>query len=114
MAGKADVRFRVDFNRYPEISRRIHRQADAIVTRTALDLEGQMKVRAPVDTGFLRGSIQARRVGHAHWRVTVGADYGIYLEYGAAGRRAQPYFHPAIRVVRPAFRRSMQGILEAA
>jgi HK97 gp10 family phage protein len=112
-AVRPGVTLRVEFNRYPEITRRMVRRADVIVAKTALDLEARMKARAPVDSGFLRASIQARRVGPAHWRVTVGAHYGIYVEYGTVRTRPQPYRDPAVRAIRPVFRESMRRVLEA-
>lgn len=114
MANRSDVRVRVDFSHYPRVARHLQDRADAIVRATALDLEAQMKVRAPVDTGFLRGSIQTSRVKAGHWRVVVGADYGIYLEYGTVHNRPQPFRDPAIRVVRPKFIRAMKAIMEGA
>lgn len=105
-----DVRTVIVFNHFPQITAALKTKADAIVTRTALDLEGQMKVRAPVRTGFLRGSIQASRVGVAHWRVVVGADYGLYVENGTRHNAPHPFVRPAIAVVRPAFIAAMRKV----
>lgn len=108
------MRVRVDFSHYPRVARHLADRADTIVRATAFDLEAQMKVRAPIDTGFLRGSIQTSKVKAGHWRVVVGADYGLYLEYGTVHNRAQPFRDPAIRVVRPRFTKAMRAILDGA
>ena len=101
---------RVVVNHIPAIQAGMEQRAGQIVRKTALDLEAQMKLRAAVDTGFLRSSIQAQKVGRSHWVVTVGAEYGIYVEYGTRFNRAQPFFFPAIGEVRPAFIDAMRSI----
>lgn len=111
---RGDVRVRVEFDRFPELTRRMVQRADAETARAALEVQAQAQVRAPVDTGFLRASIQAARVAAAHWRVTVGADYGFYVEHGTARARPQPFVHPAVEVVRPRFVAAMRRILEGA
>lgn len=104
------VRARVVFNNFPAIKAGMLMNAEAITGKAALDLEGQMKARVPVDTGFLKSSIQARKVGPAHWRVTVGAEYGLFVEYGTRFMGAQPYFYPAVAVVGPQFIAAMRRI----
>lgn len=79
-------------------------RAVAIGTRV---LEGMVAMRAPVDTGFLRNSVQSTVTGTTGV-VTVGAEYGAYVEYGTRRMSAQPYFHPAIEQFRPIYR----GIVE--
>lgn len=110
----ATVNYRIVSNDLPRIAAGMQAQADAIVARTALDLEAQMKVRAPVRTGFLRGSIQASRVGSGHWRVVVGADYGLFVENGTVRARPQPFVRPAVRIVRPAFVEAMRRLATEA
>lgn len=107
--GKSGVTWRVVFNDLPKIADRLGIRADAIVTKTALDLQAGAQDRAPVDTGYLRGSIRAHRVGKAHWRVTVGADYGIYPELGTRYMAARPYLAPAARAVRQQFINALKG-----
>lgn len=104
------VRLRVVFNRFPEIRRGMDAQVGRVVAKAAKDVEGHAKSRAPVDTGFLRNSIQADRKTEHHWEVTVGAHYGIYLEYGTRHMTARPYFEPAIERVRPGFLAAMRRL----
>lgn len=101
---------RVVFNNFPAIKRNMVALAENATAKAAMDMEAGMKTRAPVDTGFLKNSIQARQVGPAHWRVTVGADYGIYLEYGTRFMSARPFFFPAVAEVGPSFMAAMRRI----
>lgn len=98
-------------NQFPSILAGLEAKADAIVTKAAMDVEAGAKTRAPVDTGTLRASIQATRVGVAHWRVVVGADYGLYVEYGTYRMAARPFLRPALDTVRPVFLAAMKGLV---
>lgn len=111
MASAAGVRWIVVQNRFPAIIRGLEDQADLIVRKTAMDLEARAKVRAPVDTGVLRASISATAVGPRHWRVTVGADYGWFVENGTRFNRAQPFLQPAADEVWPAFQAAMRQVI---
>lgn len=101
----------VEQNNWAKISRQLEDQADMIVRKTAMDLEAQAKVRAAVDTGVMRGSIQASAVGPRHWRVTVGAEYGLYVEYGTRFAAPQPFMGPAVDLVWPSFQAAMRKVL---
>lgn len=109
-SGGLSFRTRVVFNNFPRIKAGMVDQAEAITEKAAMDMVAGMMVRVPVDTGFLKNSIQAQKVGNAHWRVTVGADYGLYVEFGTRFTQAQPYFYPAIAEVSPAFLQAMRSI----
>ena len=99
-------------NRFPSIIAGMEAKAEAIVAKTAMDLEAHAKSRAPVDTGTLKNSIQATRVGDAHWRVVVGVDYGMYVEWGTVHMAAQPFFQPAIQAVTPAFLTAIRQVVQ--
>ena len=93
-----------DFNNYPaEVSgtdARGHEQyvevdytgaCDAFVEtflEVALDL-------VPVDTGFLRSTINADTDGYFCWAEAT-AEYAQYVEYGTWCMQEQPYFRPAL------------------
>lgn len=104
--------WRIVENKFPQIIAGMEAKADAIVTKTAMDLEAHAKSRAPVDTGTLKNSIQATRVGVAHWRIVVGADYGMYVEWGTVNMAAQPFFQPAIQAVTPAFLTAIRKVTQ--
>lgn len=97
-------------NDFPRIIASMVPTADMIVAKAAHDIEAQAKVRAPVDTGTLRNSIQATRVGTAYWRVVVGVDYGVHVEWGTRFMAAQPFLRPAINIVQPTFLEAMRRV----
>lgn len=82
----------------------------------ALIIEGKAKVICPVDTGFLRSTIQAQAPfvgkGFGDVEVTVSAEYAAYVEYGTKFMGAQPYLRPATYENVEAIRNAMAGILE--
>lgn len=104
------VRWTVKMNRLPKIAADLMPRAEAAVAKAALDIQANAQTLAPVDTGFLRGSIQASKIGPAHWRVTVGADYGLFVEYGTVSTAPQPYFEPAIAIVWEPFQSAMRKV----
>lgn len=61
----------------------------------AFVIEAGAKKRAPVETGFLRGSITSSETEKGA-KVTVGANYGYYQEFGSAHNKAQPYIRPTL------------------
>jgi HK97 gp10 family phage protein len=95
-----------------QISARLRAAASRIVTATARKLEGRAKVLAPVDTGFLRNSIQALKTGDLSAVVFVGAEYGVYVEFGTRRMRAQPFFTPAADEARRYFEAEMRKLVQ--
>jgi phage protein, HK97 gp10 family len=109
---KADgFRLIVIQNDLPKIAVSLTPKVDAVVTKAALDIQANAQARAPVRFGILKASIQAHRVGVAHWRVDVGAEYGIYQEYGTVYMPAHPFMRPAIERVRPVFLNALNRTL---
>ena len=98
-------------NAWPTILAGLEAKADAMTAKAALDIQAHAQGRAPVDTGTLKNSIQATQIAKNHWRVTVGADYGVYVEYGTVHMAAQPYLRPAVEAVRPVFLAALKGLL---
>lgn len=62
----------------------------------------------PVDTGRLQGSISASASGE-HATVSVGADYGIYVEFGTYKMAARPFLAPALSVATDAVLAAVSG-----
>lgn len=99
-------------SRIPQIMARTRPLAMAAVAKTVQDIETGAKSRAPVDTGNLRNSIQGS-VGGLSGQVSVGAHYGIYVEFGTYKMSAQPYFIPAVEAARGPFLKAMEAIVRA-
>lgn len=86
-------------SKIPKVKDRTHDELSRLVRTAAFQIEQQAKIAAPVDTGFLRGSIQTEILDPMTARVSVGAEYGIYVEFGTRYMAAQPYFIPAAEQV---------------
>jgi HK97 gp10 family phage protein len=115
---------------------RIIREIKRIVAETAEMAASQMKALAPVDEGALKDSISVEYEKRGlRAIIKVGAEYGIYVEYGTGiysskgtgrktpwvyfkdgryyytrGMTPQPYFHPSLEVAFKHFRDEMNKI----
>lgn len=58
-------------------------------------VEGEAKVRTPVDTGRLRGSIEHREHGDTSVMIGSNVEYAAAVEMGYRRRAAKPYLRPA-------------------
>ncbi|MFN7948379.1 MAG: HK97-gp10 family putative phage morphogenesis protein [Blastocatellia bacterium] len=84
--------------------------ASQVVRKAVRDIRANAQAAAPVDTGFLRNSIQSQMQSELTGEVTVGADYAIYVEFGTSRRPATPFLMPAVERVRPAFEAAMKQL----
>lgn len=84
--------------------------ARAVVAKSARDLEAAATVAAPVDTGYLRGSISSAIRG-LEAEVGPTANYGHYVEGGTSRMAPQPYLFPALDRVAPSFEAAMGQVL---
>jgi HK97 gp10 family phage protein len=94
----------VVYNRIPQLMAAVEAHTRQAVKRNADELRDEMKRRAPVDTGELKNSITSTSVTAGKTAtVDVGAEHGIYNEYGTYKMAAQPFFHPAVEAIWPNF-----------
>jgi len=110
ITGKIEIKF----NHLPALTPDVQRRVAEIVESAAFACEGLAKSIAPIDTGFLRSSIQAQPERPLSWVVAVGAEYSISVEFGTSRQAAQPYLTPASENVRPTFLGQMQRVVEEA
>lgn len=87
---------------------RIGAGGSLVVRAFTLRVEARAKVYAPVDTGFLMGSIGSEfsgdgRSGEMTGTVTAGARYSRFQEYGTSRMAAQPFMGPAFDQEVPGF-----------
>lgn len=73
--------------------------------------------KAPVDTGFLRGSISVEFRGDGRNGTMEGiwgpaADYGAYVEFGTSRQAPQPYIGPAADQIAPDYLAAMAAITD--
>ncbi len=93
------MRVRLDMSGLEELSRRSGKAFDQIIGRAAFDIETEAKKMAPVETGALRASLNAERVGEAHYIVSDGVEYGVFQELGTSRMAAHPFLVPAFEMV---------------
>ena len=71
------------------------RAVSAELQRSALRVERKAKMKAAVDTGFMRNFVA--RVGMLRYKVTSPAGYSVYVELGTRKMKAQPFLGPAVK-----------------
>lgn len=98
-------------NKLPAAHEFIQQLAHQVVYKTAYDIEAFAKAIAPVDTGFLKNSIQVVAINDLNAIVSVGAEYGINVELGTRFQRAQPFMMPAVTAAKPSFESAMAEVL---
>jgi HK97 gp10 family phage protein len=59
-------------------------------------VETHSKILCPVDTGFLRNSIQVDSVTPTEALIAPHTDYAEHVEFGTSRMEAQPYMRPAL------------------
>lgn len=84
------------YNNFDKVAKQLPKKVGQVVRKTAKWIETRAKVLCPVDTGFLRSSIQSEAQGLYRSAVNVGADYAAYVEFGTLGHPPQPYLNPAV------------------
>jgi HK97 gp10 family phage protein len=78
------------------ISDSLTRNIGAALREGAQLIVDSAQANAPVDTGFLRDSIQVAEESDTSVTVVAEAEYAAFVEYGTRFMSAQPFFEPAI------------------
>ncbi len=108
---KSGLSLEVKLNRIPALSRQLQTEVSRAVRETALAIEEKAKRYAPVDTGALQASIQAKVTGPFSAEIAPGTEYAEHVEYGTRHMAAQPYMTPAAEEERPLFLGRMKDLL---
>jgi HK97 gp10 family phage protein len=117
---------------WDELSDQMHLAFSQMVRKAAFDIQANAQVNAPVDTGFLRNSIYTvTDEGSSYGKggaggellpeiepvavpteayVAVGANYGIFVEYGTVHTPSQPYLTPSVDKVRESFQMAIERL----
>lgn len=135
MANKG-VEILVVYDRFPEIAVGLEKAISQVVRKAAFDIQAYAASIAPVDTGFLKSSIYVVTKAASTYGIgvanppqgafmmdevptpnsdqeaiiAVGANYGVYLEFGTVHMDAQPYMTPAAEAIRPSFEAALSQI----
>lgn len=103
----------VETRKLDKITKEMQPRAEKIISETAYQVEGKAKMNAPVDTGFLRSSIQTMDGENDLQKiVNVGAEYGIHQEYGTYKMAAHPFLIPAVEALRQKFVSAWKELFE--
>lgn len=78
-------------------TKQARRAVSAELQRSALRVERKAKMKAAVDTGFMRNGIFVARLGMLRYKVTSPAGYSVYVELGTRKMKAQPFLGPAMK-----------------
>lgn len=118
----------------------LNKEAELLVQRTARNIETRAKLKiedtdksgrvyqrgkvthqasAPgeppaTDTGFLVNSIMSDEEKPLCWAVSVGAEYGAYLEYGTSRMGPRPFFVPSFDEERDGFNKAVAMLIAKA
>jgi len=65
------------------------------VNNSALQLEGEIKRRTPVQTGRLRSSMEQNETSRTSAEVFTDVDYAQYVEFGTSRQKAQAMMRSA-------------------
>lgn len=103
---KVEITFRVG-----DVSQYVQKRVGLAVNKARLDIEALAKTVVPVDTGYLKNSIESRMTSPMQAEITVGAEYGVHVEYGTTKMPARPFLSPAIDRVRAPFIAAIEKIL---
>jgi HK97 gp10 family phage protein len=93
-------------------NKQIEDEVKAITSEIAYKIERDAKLNSPVDTGYLRNSIQTEfENGGYVARVFTAADYAIFVEFGTSKQPAQPFLFPAAFKFSAEYQRRLKQIL---
>jgi HK97 gp10 family phage protein len=86
--------------RLKKISQTATNEIEQALVNSALFVERDAKIKAPVDTGRLRSSLThaTEDFGSDNPAVTVGTnvEYAKHVEFGTSKQSAKPYLYPAL------------------
>ena len=87
----------VTLDKLPSLADSVRAALAEAVDAGCKDIQALAQEKAPVDTGHLKGSIEGKpdAPGALTGTVSVGADYGVHVEYGTHKTAAQSFMRPA-------------------
>lgn len=97
-------------SKIPAVTALVSARLASAIEKAATDIEAHAKAQAPVDTGYLKGAIEAKKQSPLAWRVESPADYSLYQEYGTHKMGAHPFMTPAAETVRPSLEMALRNL----
>jgi len=88
---------------------------ETLVKKTSFDLKGNVQAKIiendQVDTGHMLNSVDVRDGENPYSKyVVVGAEYGIYQNYGTRYLPPRPFWEPSIDRTRSSFEAALRAI----
>ncbi|MGM8139850.1 HK97-gp10 family putative phage morphogenesis protein [Enterococcus italicus] len=84
-----------------------------VVKSNGTQLNQKAKRLAPVDTGYLKGSITTSvELGGLQSTTTPTASYSIYVEYGTRFMAKQPFLKPAFDTQKKVFLNDLERLMK--
>lgn len=85
------------------VSKKLRETVDQRLERSGILVSNAAKVRAPVDSGRLRASIQYIKEGNS---VIIGTNvnYAVHQEFGTRFQSGTPFLRPGLNDSRPALK----------
>lgn len=79
-----DFKMKMDLGGIKKLEENTIKNCIKVVKKHAMNIQAVAAVNAPVDTGTLKGSIQARESDQTklNWIIDDGVEYGVYVELG--------------------------------
>ena len=87
-------------------------QSSQVIRNNTERLKASAKVKAPVDTGFLKNHITSSYPNRLEGRVKSEAAYSGYQEYGTRFQTGTPHIRPALQEIEPQFKQDMNNVLK--
>ncbi|MBU7455844.1 HK97-gp10 family putative phage morphogenesis protein [Leuconostoc fallax] len=91
---------------------KVQREAGNIILNTAQRVQTRAIKGAPVDTGYLKQHVQAKKSGNLSADVVSMAEYSIYQEFGTRKMAAHPYMRPAMKQESPFLFEKLENLLQ--
>lgn len=108
---KVNADININYGILDSIISRLPSLVSDIVSKTAYDCQEMAQNFAPVDTGYLKGSISVENESPTKSLVIASAEYASYVEYGTYKMAAQPFLMPAAEITGVGFRAALEGIV---
>lgn len=109
---KSVASVKIDLSKLRKLSGEIDPRAAQVIRKAIMDIEGDAKTLAPVDTGNLKNSGYSQMKNEALGEVGFTAEYAIYQEFGTRKMRAQPYLIPSLERHRASFLKAWKELIK--
>lgn len=105
------VKYAVNVDRLREAIAKFPVAVSAAVKKSAFDIQDTAQALAPVDTGYLAGSITST-IEKFYAEIEPAAEYAAYVEFGTRKMEAQPFMRKSVDMHGPKFVAAIEEIMK--